>query len=93
MRVTPHSALAISTCALALLSQLPSVHAYFGVFEEGDNTITTFAEKHVDRYKENLGLSNIRWSKRNRETLSLARVTWNEQDAFMKCAMVSISGP
>ncbi|KAI8049049.1 hypothetical protein BDF22DRAFT_242403 [Syncephalis plumigaleata] len=94
MRVTPHSALAISICALALLSQIPSVHPYGGVFENnGDNIITTYAQKYVMEHLEELGLSNIRWSNKNKKTLSLARVTWDKQVAFMKCAIVSVSNP
>ncbi|KAI8049616.1 hypothetical protein BDF22DRAFT_778323 [Syncephalis plumigaleata] len=94
MRVTPHSALAISTCALALLSQISSVHSYNGVFEEGESALPpTFAQQHVMKHQKELGLSDIRWSSKNNKMLSIARVTWDKQDAIMKCAIVSVSGP
>ncbi|KAI8056275.1 hypothetical protein BDF22DRAFT_333496 [Syncephalis plumigaleata] len=89
MRVTPHSALAISTCALALLSQLPSAHSYYSVFEEGDSALPpTFAQQHVMKHQKKFGLSNIRWSGGNNGNLRLARVVWDKQDAFMKCDKV-----
>ncbi|KAI8052952.1 hypothetical protein BDF22DRAFT_733842 [Syncephalis plumigaleata] len=95
MRITPHSALAISTCALALLSQLPSAHsAGGGVFKESKlficrETKSTFSKQYVETYKDNLFLSNIRWGGGDGDQLSFARVNWNGHDAFMKCDKAS----
>ncbi|KAI8058485.1 hypothetical protein BDF22DRAFT_42681 [Syncephalis plumigaleata] len=59
----------------------------------GGNTITTFAQRYVEANKIGLKLLDIQWSSRNKKTLSLARVNWENHDAFMKCAIVSVSGP
>ncbi|KAI8050877.1 hypothetical protein BDF22DRAFT_745068 [Syncephalis plumigaleata] len=80
MRVTPHSALAISTCALALLSQISSVHSVGGRV-----TKSTFSKEYIEKNKDNLFLSNIRWGGGNDLDLSFARVDWNGRDAFLKC--------
>ncbi|KAI8047034.1 hypothetical protein BDF22DRAFT_750520 [Syncephalis plumigaleata] len=85
MRVTPHSTLAISTCALALLSQLPSVHSTHGLNTLPRNFIQQYVDDNMGRYK----LSNIRWSGGSGMVLRLARVDWHHHDAFMKCDKAS----
>ncbi|KAI8048960.1 hypothetical protein BDF22DRAFT_778755 [Syncephalis plumigaleata] len=71
MRITPHSTLAISTCALALLSK----YLVFTQIRYGT--------------PERAWTINIRWCGGDGDQLSLARVTWNENNAFMKCDTVT----
>ncbi|KAI8051227.1 hypothetical protein BDF22DRAFT_744838 [Syncephalis plumigaleata] len=51
----------------------------------GGYPINTPAQRYVDANQKKHGLSNIYWGGGNGDQLSLARVTWNKQDAFMKC--------
>ncbi|KAI8058339.1 hypothetical protein BDF22DRAFT_772864 [Syncephalis plumigaleata] len=51
----------------------------------GGYPINTFAQRYVDANQKKHGLSNIYWGGGDGDQLSLARVTWNKQDAFMKC--------
>ncbi|KAI8049237.1 hypothetical protein BDF22DRAFT_778709 [Syncephalis plumigaleata] len=86
MRVTSHSALAISACALALLSQISSVHSYNGVStKDGKYPITSSGQRYIVKHQQKLGLSDLVWIGGDYKELSLARVTWNNQVTFMKC--------
>ncbi|KAI8049275.1 hypothetical protein BDF22DRAFT_700334 [Syncephalis plumigaleata] len=55
----------------------------------GRETKSTFSKEYVEKYKDNLFLSNIRWGGGNDLDLSFARVDWNGHDAFMKCDIAS----
>ncbi|KAI8053077.1 hypothetical protein BDF22DRAFT_733933 [Syncephalis plumigaleata] len=55
----------------------------------GRETKSTVSKQYVEKYKDNLFLSNIRWGGGDGDQLSFARVNWHHHDAFMKCGKTS----